>query len=200
MQNQPNEISCLWLQEPSSFLRRFKANLSWSCFSPIIFRQFFGLYFSFQQHYSVLTVFILLFFFCILSQWEISSEPFISKNKMPRNPILIKIRLCFTGTSQPVQLSPHCTELIINQSEACILFPLHVVGMRRCSVGEQCAVPPVCGKAAERQEDDFSLCFYFCFSDVYWSKVNISFHLQVSVSLPWKPFCLPLLMPCVCSR
>lgn len=120
MQNQPNEITCLWLQEPSSFLRRFKANLTWSCFSPIIFRQFLGLYFSFQQHYSVLTIFILLIF-CILSKWEISSEPFLSRNEMPHNPILIKIHLCFSGTNQPVQLSLHCTEWIIKQSNARIL-------------------------------------------------------------------------------
>ena len=187
------------MQEPSSFLRRFKANLTWSCFSPIIFQQFFGLYFSFQQHYSVLIVFILLIF-CILSKWEISSEPFLSRNEMPRNPILIKIRLCFSGTNQPVQLSPHCTELIIKQSKACILFPLYVVGTGHCSAGEQCAVPSACGKAAEWQEDDFSLCFYFCFSNVYRSEVNLSSHLQVGGCLPCKPSCLPLLMPCVCRR
>lgn len=198
MQNQPNEITCLWLQEPSSF-SRFKANLTWSCLSPIIFWQFFWLYFSFQQHYSVLTIFILLIF-CILSKWEISSEPFLYRNEMPCNPILIKIHLCFSGTNQSVQLSLHCTELITKQSKARILFPSHVVGKGHCSAGEQCAVSPACGKAAEWQEDDFSLCFHFCFSNVYRSKVNLSFHLWVGGSLPWKPSCLPLLMPCVHRR
>lgn len=160
MQNQPNEITCLWLQEPSSSLRRFKANLTWSCFSPVIFRQFFGLYISFQQHYSVLIVFILLIF-CILSKWGISSEPFLGRNEMPHNPIFIKICLCFSGIDQPVQLSLHCTELIIKQSKACILFPLHVVGMGHCSAGEPRAVPPARGKAAELQEVVFSLDFFF---------------------------------------
>lgn len=120
MQNQPNEITCLWLQEPSSRLRRFKANLTRSCFSPVIFWQFFELYISFQQHYSVLIVFIWLIF-CILSKWGVSSEPYLSRNEMPRNPIVIKIYLCFSGTDQPVQLSLRCTELIIKQSKACIL-------------------------------------------------------------------------------
>jgi len=119
---------------------------------------------------------------------------------MPHNPILIKIHLCFSGTSQPVQLSPHCTELIIKQSKARILFALHVVGMGHCSAGEQCAVPPACGRAAEWQEDDFSLCFYFCFSNVYRPEVNLASHLWVGGSLPWKPSCLPLLMPCVRRR
>lgn len=97
MQNQPNEITCLWLQEPSSFLRRFKVNLTWSCFSPIIFQEFWGgLYFPFQYHYLVLAVFILLIF-CILSKWEISLPPFLRRNEIPHNPILIKIHFCFQG-------------------------------------------------------------------------------------------------------
>lgn len=98
MQNQPNEITCLWLQEPSSFLRRFRANLTWSCFSPIIIRQFFGLYFSFQQHYSALTIFILLIFFAYWVNGKSVRNHFLSRNEMPCNPILIKIRLCFSGT------------------------------------------------------------------------------------------------------
>lgn len=43
------------------------------------------------------------------------------------------------------------------------------MGTGHCSAGEQCAAPPACGKAAEWQEEDFSLCFYSYFSNV-WSK------------------------------
>lgn len=120
-----------------------------------------------------------------------SSEPFLSRHEMPCNPILIKIPLCFSGTNQPVQLSPHCTGLIIKQSKAPILFLLHVAGTGHCSAGEQCAVPPAGGKAAEWQEDDFFLHCCFCFSNIYRSRVNLSSHLWVGGSLPWKASSLP---------
>lgn len=62
MQIQPNEISCLWLQEPSSFLRRFNANLTWSYFSPIIFSQIFELYFFFSAALFCLDSFYFVIF------------------------------------------------------------------------------------------------------------------------------------------
>lgn len=129
-----------------------------------------------------------------------SSEPFLSRHEMPCNPILIKIPLCFSGTNQPVQLSPHCTGLIIKQSKAPILFLLHVAGTGHCSAGEQCAVPPAGGKAAEWQEDDFFLHCCFCFSNIYRSRVNLSSHLWVGGSLPWKASSLPPSPDALCSH
>lgn len=62
MQNQSNEITCLWLQEPSSFLRRFNANLTRSCFSPIIFWQIFELCFFFSAALFCLDSFYFVIF------------------------------------------------------------------------------------------------------------------------------------------
>lgn len=77
------------------------------------------------------------------------------------------------------------------------------MGTGHCSAGEQCAAPPACGKAAEWQEEDFSPCSYFCFSNV-WSKPFFPpvggwfFSLETSLSPSPDALCLQKIAQC-CS-